>query len=383
MPKFTFENINAIKEHIINNYHIRFNEITQKYEISTIPITERQLNDMYIDICRTFGSMSKTIFRSILYSSFIEPYNPFFEFFRENRDPSKSGFIKKCSDCIDTDGDQELKSYNYYFFKKWFVGMVASMLQMDYSELILVLYSEEQGTGKTHFLRHILPPYFNNYVINKPITNDSDKDFLQFLTNSILIIDDEFSGSGVKNKKIIKKLLSLNKIDYRKPFAEMPITLSRLATFAGATNEPDIINDVYNRRIIPLHFCSYDQEKFNNVCKISMLQEAYNLLQNKFNYKILDKDIVYLNKYTNEYTTKTKGEMYILSKYSSLFSPKTMEYTHVEVEQLISEVFHATGEYMSPKRIGTIMAKNNFKSFRKKTGRRYFTGYKVFVKKTT
>lgn len=128
---------------------------------------------------------------------------------------------------------------------KW-LGMVircANGLQINE---IMIIFTGDQGAGKTTFFNALIPDVLKDYVTD---TLEENKDGSQSLTDSFLAIDDELDGMRRNNLEKLKKRITQSKFKFRPPYGSKNIIRTRRASFIGATNADDfLVDSTGNRR---------------------------------------------------------------------------------------------------------------------------------------
>jgi hypothetical protein len=260
-----------------------------------VAVTDVQENDIYISVRKNLNDKIKLAdIRAVLCSSEIKKVNVLHDFLNDNQGEVK-GVIDEYIDCILPNNE-----YNRWAFKKWIVGAVHNWTA-DYNEkvvcpLTLVLSGQQQGTGKTSFLRNILPKELQKYSVEGKI-NGSDKDSLSLLCSNLMVCDDEFGGKAFKDVKEYKAIADSNIITHRLAYRRNSQNYKRRAILCGTTNELDILKDITgNRRILPITVEKTNYEKMLSINKTDLIIEAYNLLKSGFEWNIQKlEDIEYLD----------------------------------------------------------------------------------------
>ena len=130
----------------------------------------------------------------------------------------------------------EERAFCMPYLKKWFVNMVALYTgHTNDNQLMPVLVGPQNG-GKGYFCQRILPPQLRDYGKVVMPTEKIDKDMLISLSEKVLIIFDEFELFA-KNSSTMKAIITIGDNSIRKPFAQRPTQLKRIASFIGTTNE--------------------------------------------------------------------------------------------------------------------------------------------------
>ena len=146
-------------------------------------------------------------------SDFVESYNPVKDFFLKNSHITESGIIEEYTACINSDVGIGT-SYKYTFFKKWLVGLVAS-IHGEHSSLLMAL-TGSQNCGKTQFFRRLLPDELKPFYAESKLDNGKDDEIL--MTQKILIMDDELGGKSKMEAKKLKELTSKQYFTLREPY---------------------------------------------------------------------------------------------------------------------------------------------------------------------
>ena len=148
--------INQLKLFIQKNYNMKRNDISRNIEIDGKPITDIDLNSIFIN-CKTFiDKANKELVKSVIFSDFTKTYNPFHVFLHTNIKIKGTGNIDKLISTITTDTEN-----HDLFIKKWLTSLMAS-INGKHSPLVLVLVGG-QNTGKTEWFRRLLPDELKSY----------------------------------------------------------------------------------------------------------------------------------------------------------------------------------------------------------------------------
>lgn len=294
--------IEQVADFIVDYYSPVKDEITNTtYILNKKRLTDGDVNDIYINCLKNFDfNVAKTDIQAILNSSYVKKFNLLNDFIVENRDLKPDGYIEQYIKTI-----HPRTEYNIWAFKKWLVGAVHNWTS-DFEETIvcpltLVLTGQRHGTGKTTFIRNILPPELRKYITETKL-DIKDKDSIKRLATSLIILDDEFGGKAFKDEKAYKDISDKNTITMRLPYGKEDETLKRRSILSGTSNEIDILKDVTgNRRILPINVERIDFDDMMKVDKTCLIMEAYNLLQSGFEWKIYtDEDINYIKENTQQ-----------------------------------------------------------------------------------
>jgi predicted P-loop ATPase len=295
--------IEQLENFILDTYEPRLDAITNTtYLLNDIILTDTEVNDMYLSAKKIFDfNVPINDIRSIINSNKVKRINILTDFLEANKS-NPTGIIEQYAKCIFPQSD-----YNVWAIKKWLVGALHNWTSSHNEKLVcpltLVLTGQQHGTGKTSFLRNIMPKELSKYIVESKI-NGHDKDSMYTLCNSLLVLDDEFGGKAFKDVKEYKAISDMNIITQRRPYEREAKTFKRRAILCGTSNEVDILKDVTgNRRILPINVEKIDYNRVLEIDKTSLIIEAYNLLQSGFEWIVRtqdDMDYIQKNSTQNE-----------------------------------------------------------------------------------
>ena len=130
-------------------------------------------------------------------------------------------------------------------FHRWMLGMVAQWLSYPArcaNAVAPILISTEQGMCKSTFCSMILPEELRAYYTDK-FTINATSGCEQKLSTFGLINMDEFNMYTERMMTILKNLMQMKKVNYRKCFKAYFSDLPRIASFIGTSNEKSLLTD--------------------------------------------------------------------------------------------------------------------------------------------
>jgi predicted P-loop ATPase len=296
--------INQLKLFIQKNYNMKRNDISRNIEIDDKPITDIDLNSIFIN-CKTFiDKANKELVKSVIFSDFTKTYNPFHVFLLTNIKIKGTGNIDKLISTITTDTQN-----HDLFIKKWLTSLMAS-INGKHSPLVLVLVGG-QNTGKTEWFRRLLPDELKSYYAEDKLDQGKDSDIL--MTKKLIIMDDEMGGKSKAEAKMLNRLTSSQTFSIREPYGVVSVDLNRLAMLCGTTNIEGLLSDpTGNRRILPVKVLSIDHQLYNSIDKKALFMEMYHLYNSGYNHNLSGDDIQILNASTDEFKAVSQEEDMIL-----------------------------------------------------------------------
>lgn len=144
----------------------------------------------------------------------------------------------------------------------WFVGAVAKVYEPKVKFDFVLDLAGDQGTGKTTFLKQILP---NEKYYDDQISSFEDRDSYATMLQAWIVNDDEMKVSEKASFASLKKFITTEVLEYRKPYGTRTETRPKNFVIARTTNEPAYLRDkTGERRFLPIR-CNKD-----NRTKIAM-----------------------------------------------------------------------------------------------------------------
>ena len=199
-------------------------------------------------------------------------------------------------------------------------------------------------------------PY--KYYCESKLMAGKDDDIL--MTQKLLIMDDELSGKTKNEDRRIKELTSKEVFSLREPYGRNNIDLPRLAVLCGTTNFKTILTDTSgNRRIIPISVEDIDRKLYNTIDKNALFGEAYNLLCDGFDWRIISEaDRNYLNINNAEYETPVMEDELVVKYYSKPNADeRTLWMTTTDIKVELEKI---TQQKLSINMLGKQLTKNGF-----------------------
>ena len=130
-------------------------------------------------------------------------------------------------------------------FHCWMLGMVAQWLGYPArcaNAVAPILISTEQGMCKSTYCSILLPEELRAYYTDK-FTINATSGCEQKLSTFGLINMDEFNQYNERMMTILKNLMQMKKVNYRKCFKAYFSDLPRIASFIGTSNEKSLLTD--------------------------------------------------------------------------------------------------------------------------------------------
>ena len=275
----------------------RFNEFTTEIDVvkpnSKLMFKTGQLVDAYVDQIASYiednadyGVLfdNKKIRSAITVVAMRHRYNPVLDYFD---DAYKNWDHQHRLDHIMGDylGVEET-TVTQLITKLFFVGAVAKAHNPKTKFDFVLDLVGGQGAGKTTFLQKIAPL---GYYTDQFSTFDNKDDYA-VMRRALIINDDEMTATNNASFEILKKFITLQEFEYRKPYGHQAERFDKNFVMARTTNELYYLKDkTGERRFLPLHV-SKSRQKHHPVTDLTddyvkqCWGEAMQLYKDGFNF---------------------------------------------------------------------------------------------------
>ena len=308
--------IDRLENFLNNRYHFRHNEVLGKLEYKKIngkvwkPMTDFKENSILREIQKAKVKCSINSLRNLLHSDFCEMYDPFKDYFDNLAEyDEKKDYIEELALTITTTKPDLWKEC----FKKWFVAMVACVVNEKQINQTVIVFSGKQGLGKTTWIEKLMPAELKQYIFSGTI-NPNNKDTLIHLAECMLINLDELENLNRTEIGSLKELITKTHIRMRKAYGHNNENMPRRASFAGSVNTAQFLNDTTGSRrflCFEVEHIEYQHEIDINLC----YAQAYKLFQAGFRHWFNQEEIKEINANNEQYQIMSPEEELLLTWY--------------------------------------------------------------------
>lgn len=359
--------IDKLETFLNNRYKFRYNEVLGKLEYRRVNgktwkyITDFKENSILREIQKAKVRCSINSLRNLLHSDFCEMYDPFKDYFENLVEyTGDKDHIEELALTITTTKPDLWKEC----FKKWFVAMVACVLNEKQINQTVIVFSGKQGLGKTTWIEKLMPPELKQYIFSGTV-NPNNKDTLIHLAECMLINLDELENLNRTEIGSLKELITKTHIRMRKAYGHNNENMPRRASFAGSVNTAQFLNDTTGSRrflCFELENIEYQHEVDINLC----YAQAYKLYQDGFRHWFNQEEIKDINANNEQYQLKSPEEELLLT----WFEPATKEtankfYNTSQIAVRLAELgnLHVTDGTVN--KIGKALKKHGFQRYSK------------------
>lgn len=354
--------ITQLESFLNNHYDFKMNVVTsrvefkRKNEIDFRLLTEVELNSVYRfvstnNINTTIGNV-----RTLLNSDFIKKYDPFHDYLF-NLDPWDGlvDYITKLADKVTT-SDQD---YWRYCFKKWFVAMVASVLEENVVNHTVIVMSGAQGIGKSSFVYSLLPRELKKFIYSGNI-NPSAKDTAVMLAEVMIINLDELEGLNKSEISSLKEMITKLKIKIRKAYGYHAEDLIRRASFIGSVNGTNFLRDsTGSRRFLCHEVIKVDFQHSIDLDKV--YAQALHLFRSDFKFHFDGEEIEEITRHNQKFQETSMEEDFILQYFEQIEVNVAQVFMNAtDIMVYLSSFVKITSSNATKQNIGKALTKHGF-----------------------
>lgn len=282
-------------------YNIRFNTIALELEIKLKDKNENwsvlNINSLLIELAQSGIDITMNKLEILVRSHLIKQYNPIREYFENLENWNGEDYIQKLSTYLKTNDDKAF----LYHFEKWLTRAVLCSLTKGYVNKQSLVLASHQNSGKSSFLRFLIPPKLENYYTENI---SIDKDGIIAICKNLICNLDELAVLSKSDVNTLKSFISKSSANIRLPYARKAEFLERICSFIGSTNRTDFLTDETGSirwLIFEVYSFDFDYSKEIDVDKV-WAQAYYNAFKRKnYNPELTATDIVENEKRNEKY----------------------------------------------------------------------------------
>ncbi len=299
-------------QYLDEKYNIRYNTIALELEIQLKGKNETwsvlNINSLLIELAQSGIEINMNKLEILVRSHLIQQYNPIREYFENLETWDGENYIKKFSQYLKTNDDEAF----LYHFEKWLTRAVLCSLNRGYVNKQSLVLASHQNSGKSSFLRFLIPPKLENYYTENI---SIDKDGIISICKNLICNLDELAVLSKSDVNTLKSFISKSSANIRLPYARKAEFLERICSFVGSTNRTDFLTDETGSiRWLIFEVYSFDFEYSKEVDIDKVWAQAYfNAFERKnYNPELTATDIAE-NEKRNEKYAQVSMEQEILS----------------------------------------------------------------------
>ena len=261
--------------------------------------------------------------------------------------------------------------------KRWMVSMIAAALNETVVNQVILTLIGRQGSYKTSFMQHILPPVLSEYYTTKSNSSRMTKDDLFTMTENLVINLEEIDTMPPSELNQLKAMVTQRYVDERRAYGRNKVHLPHVASFVATGNNLQFLtDDTGNRRWLPFEVEDIDSPWEADIPYEGIYSQTYALYQDvKFRYWFTDKEIQQLRGHVQQFEVPRPEYELILTYYRKPVGLERGVYT--TSSQIIGR-FGNTSLRLSLQKVGRAMRELGFRQVKASNA-----NYWVVVGRTT
>ena len=261
--------------------------------------------------------------------------------------------------------------------KRWMVSMIAAALDETVVNQVILTLIGRQGSYKTSFMQHILPPVLSEYYTTKSNSSRMTKDALFTMTENLVINLEEIDTMPPSELNQLKAMVTQRYVDERRAYGRNKVHLPHVASFVATGNNLQFLtDDTGNRRWLPFEVEDIDSPWEADIPYEGIYSQTYALYQDvNFRYWFTDKEIQQLRGHVQQFEVPRPEYELILTYYRKPVGLERGVYT--TSSQIIGR-FGNTSLRLSLQKVGRAMRELGFRQVKASNA-----NYWVVVERTT
>ena len=261
--------------------------------------------------------------------------------------------------------------------KRWMVSMIAPALDETVVNQVILTLIGRQGSYKTSFMQHILPPVLSEYYTTKSNSSRMTKDDLFTMTENLVINLEEIDTMPPSELNQLKAMVTQRYVDERRAYGRNKVHLPHVASFVATGNNLQFLtDDTGNRRWLPFEVEDIDSPWEADIPYEGIYSQTYALYQDvNFRYWFTDKEIQQLRGHVQQFEVPRPEYELILTYYRKPVGLERGVYT--TSSQIIGR-FGNTSLRLSLQKVGRAMRELGFRQVKASNA-----NYWVVVERTT
>ena len=352
---------------------LRYNVIRRQCEIAWkdqgefVPITDRDENTLWCRMKKNGTEVRLQDIRNVLQSEFVPAFHPFESYFGSLPEWDGVDYIGQLARTVKVKGDQE---QFVEYFRKWFVGIVPTIMDEQVVNHEIMVFIGKQGNFKSTFFSLLLPPDLRSYFHVKMNSNHLSKDDMLTLCEKALVCLEEIDELRPSELNQLKALVTAKNISERAAYARNKEHRPHIASFCGTGNNPNFLSDpTDNRRWLVVEVEDIENPLEHPFNYTGMYSQALALWKSGYRYWFNQAEIRTLNEQNKRFEVPNVEEELILTYYRKPFPGSKNVF--LKVAEILERINASIKQPLSASRLGIMMTKLGFPQIRLKGVRGY------------
>lgn len=321
------------------------------------PITDRDENTLWCRMKKDGTEVRLQDIRNVLQSEFVPLYHPFEDYFGSLPEWDGVDHIGQLARTVHVKGDQECFVEH---FRKWLVGIVATLLDDRSVNHEILVFIGEQGNFKSTFFSLLLPPPLQMYFHVKMNHQHLTKDDMLTLSEFALICLEEIDELKNADLNQLKAMVTAKNISERAAYARNKEHRKHIASFCGTGNNPNFLTDpTGNRRWLVWQVMDINNPYEHPFHYTGIYSQALALWKGGFRYWFDPNEIQLLNVLNREFESARPEEELLLTYFRPTFKG-CQDAIFLKVSEILERINAGVRQPLSPHRLGIMLKRLGF-----------------------
>lgn len=372
-PRRKKATVEEMEEYIGRHIDIRMNTLTHQIEIRQAGrwerLTDHAENSLWCAMQRTGMMVNINELHTLLTSDYVKEYHPLKDYL-ERLPPwdGKRDYIAELAALVHVRKvPAQAESPFTELFRRWMVALIAGALDETVVNQVILTLIGRQGSYKTSFMQHILPPELSGYYTTKSNSQRMTKDDLFTMTENLIINLEEIDTMPPAELNQLKAMVTQRYVNERPAYGRNKVHLPHVASFVATGNNLQFLtDDTGNRRWLPFEVDSIDSPWEADIPYEGIYAQAYALYHDvNFRYWFTDEEIQQLRGYISRFEVPRPENELILTYYRK---PRKLERAkYVTTSQVVARLGSASLK-LSLTKMGRAMRELGFEKIHTENG---------------
>ena len=333
------------------------------------PICDRVVNSLWAELSATKMVRVQDMYR-VIESDFVPDFHPF-KFYLERLPKWDGGnHILAMSLSVNVKGDVKEQMLFAEYLTKWLVGMVAGWVDDSVVNNVILVLIGEQGSYKTTWFNHLLPPELSSYFYTKTNANRMGRDDLLTLAQYGLVCCEELDTMRPAELNQLKAAVTMPSIDERAAYAHFHEHRKHIASFCGTGNNAQFLSDpTGNRRWLPFEVENITSPREVPFDYDGIYSQAYALYKQGFRFWFSREEIVRLSGHNAAFETPQIERELISERFRLPHEGETGEF--VTATYILQSISGNLVQKLNANKVGRAMTDLGFQRMRSHGERGY------------
>lgn len=307
-------------ENFISSYmEIRMNTLTQQVETRLLEptdaaparhirwerLTDHTENSLWCAMQHQGMNVSLYDLHTLLGSDFVKSFNPL-RHYLDNLPPwdGQTDYIGRLAEMVHVKKTEGPALADFpHILRRWLVSMIAGALDERVVNQVILVLIGPQGSYKTSFMQHLLPPPLADYYTMKSNSARITKDDRFTMTENLIINLEEIDTMAPTELNQLKAMVTQRYVDDRPAYGRHKVHLPHIASFVGTGNNLQFLTDeTGNRRWIPFEVDHIDSPWEADIPYEGIYSQAYALYHDtRFRYWFTDREVQELSSHVRQF----------------------------------------------------------------------------------